>query len=219
MRQITPDVHVAEAPQRFMGLEVGTRMTVLSLKGGLLVHSPIAIDPAAIAHLGEPRWVIAPNLLHHLYVGPWAESGMEAWAPDGLQEKREDLSFTGVLRQGDPHPFGDEIEVLPTRSFSLTNELVLLHKPSKTLLVSDLVYNFPSSAPWTTRVAMRCMCGYPGCSTSLLERFGMNHKIAKEELSVIAGWDFDRIIMAHGEVLERGGNKALRDAFAWLGAL
>lgn len=216
MRQIAPAVHVAEAPQRFMGLEVGTRMTVLALEGGLLVHSPIDLDPETIAHLGEPRWVLAPNLLHHLYVGPWADAGMEAWAPSGLPEKRSDLSFAGVLEKPGSHPFGDEIEVLPTRSFSLTHELVLLHKPSKTLLVSDLVYNFSASAPWTTRAAMRCLCGYPGCSTSLLERFGMNHEIAREELSIIANWDFDRIIMAHGEVLEVGGKQALRKAFKWL---
>jgi hypothetical protein len=29
-------------------------------------------------------------------------------------------------------------------------------------------------------------------------------------------WDFDRIVLAHGDVVERGGREALHDAFAWL---
>ena len=219
MRQIAPNVHVAEAQQRFMGIEVGARMTVLELEGGLLIHSPIAIDPKEVAKLGEPRWVIAPNLLHHLYIGPWIEAGVEAWAPTGLPEKREDLSFDGVLKPGDASPFGHEVEVLPMTSFAMTNEIALLHRPSKTLLVTDLLYNFPASAPWTTRAAMRCLCGYPGCTTSLIERFGMKHAIAREEIKALADWDFDRIIMAHGDVLETGGKDALREGFRWLGDL
>jgi hypothetical protein len=35
---------------------------------------------AAITPLGEPRWVLAPNLLHHLFVGPWLDAGLEGWA-------------------------------------------------------------------------------------------------------------------------------------------
>ena len=104
-------------------------------------------------------------------------------------------------------------------SFAMTNEIALLHRPSKTLLVTDLLYNFPASAPWTTRAAMRCLCGYPGCTTSLIERFGMKHAIAREEIKALADWDFDRIIMAHGDVLETGGKDALRNGFRWLGDL
>jgi hypothetical protein len=29
-------------------------------------------------------------------------------------------------------------------------------------------------------------------------------------------WDFDRIVIAHGEVLESGGREALRAGYAWL---
>ena len=32
----------------------------------------------------------------------------------------------------------------------------------------------------------------------------------------IVGWDFDRVIVAHGEVLEGGGPEALRRGYAWL---
>ncbi len=215
LREVCSGVHVAEAPQRFYGLEVGARMTVLSLEGGLLVHSPLAMDPGAIAHLGTPRWVLSPNLLHHLYVGPWIDAGLEGWAAPGLSEKRPDVTFHGVVSAG-AHPFGDEIQLLPMTCFTLTNEVVLLHRPSRTLVVTDLVFNFSPTSPWTTRAAMRCACGYPGCKTTLLERVGMRRPELRRELAQIAAWDFDRVIMAHGDIIETGGKEALLDAFSWL---
>jgi hypothetical protein len=39
---------------------------------------------------------------------------------------------------------------------------------------------------------------------------------ARESLERILAWDFDRIVVAHGDVLERGGREALREGYAWL---
>lgn len=216
MRELAPNVFIAEAPQRFLGLEVGARMTVLALEGGLLVHSPIAVDPASVAHLGEPRWVLAPNKLHHLHVGPWVQAGWQAWAAPGLPEKRPDLRFEGVIADG-VHPFGDEIAALTLTCFDLSNEVVLLHRPTGTLIVTDLVFHFGPEAPWATRAAMRCLGGYPGCRTTLLEKATMKREVARREIAAILEWDFDRVILAHGHPVEQGGKAALRQAFAWLG--
>jgi hypothetical protein len=32
----------------------------------------------------------------------------------------------------------------------------------------------------------------------------------------ILAWDFDRVIVTHGEILETGGHARMRDAFAYL---
>ncbi len=49
MKQLHADLWVAEAPLRFLGLEVGARMTVVRLPDGrLLLHSPIAAAPALL---------------------------------------------------------------------------------------------------------------------------------------------------------------------------
>jgi hypothetical protein len=216
VRDVADGVHIVDRPQRYNGIEVGARMTVLQVDGGLLVHSPVDIDPTELEHLGEPRWALAPNLLHHLYVGRWAEAGLQTWAAPGLPEKRSDVDFDGVIDSG-AHPFGDDIEVLSMRAFPMTNEVVVFHRPSRTLVVSDLVFNFDASAPWLTRAAMWCLCGYPGCKTTLLERFGMDREIARREVEQIAEWDFDRLIMAHGQVIATGGKSALLRAFEWAG--
>lgn len=92
----------------------------------------------------------------------------------------------------------------------------MLHRPSKTLVVSDLVFNFGPTAPWITRAAMRGLLGHPGCRTTLIERLGMHRAAARREIATLAEWDFDRIIMAHGEVIEREGRAVLLGAFDWL---
>jgi hypothetical protein len=39
---------------------------------------------------------------------------------------------------------------------------------------------------------------------------------ARGSLERILEWDFERVILTHGEVLERGGPAALRAGYAWL---
>lgn len=215
LRQVTDAVHVIDAPQGFFGLELGTKMTVLDLGGDLLVHSPVAMDPRAIEHLGRPRWVLAPNLFHHLHVGGWADAGLETWGAPGLPDKRDDVKFAGVVEPG-MRPFGDDIDVLTLSCFPLSNEVVLLHKPSRTLVATDLFFNIQPNAPWATRVAMWFAGGYPGPRTTVLERFGMKRELARKDIATIAAWDFDRVIMSHGAILETGGKEAMLQAFRWL---
>ncbi len=215
LREIAPGLHVAEAPQRFAGMQIGTRMTVIELGDGLFVHSPLDAAPERVAHVGEPRWVLAPSLYHHLYAGRWAAAGLDLWGAPGLPKKREDLAFHGVI-EGECSPFGSDLVLLPLRCLPITNEVVVLHRPSRTLIVSDLVFNLPPSTPWGTRAMMRCLCGYPGFRATLLERVMMKRPRGREELATIADWDFDRMIMAHGDIVERGGKDALVAAYRWL---
>jgi hypothetical protein len=216
MRTLGDGVHVLEAPQRFYGLEVGARMTVLETDDGVLVHSPLGVAPDALGGLGRPRWVVAPNRLHHLYVGPWIDAGCEGWAAPGLPEKRPDVSFAGVLDEG-VQPFGADVQVIPLQCFPFTREVVLLHRPSRTLVVTDLVFHFTPRDPWWTRAAMTCALAYPGCCTSVIERVGFRRDVARREMAMLASLDFDRLIMAHGEVIETGGKEAFRAAMGWLG--
>ncbi len=217
LRTLAAGVHVLEAQQRFQGLEVGARMTVLETNAGVLVHGPLNVPGSALGALGAPRWVVAPNKLHHLHVGRWMEAGAEAWAAPGLAEKRPDLRFAGCLDSPDS-PFGEDIGVFPLRCFRMTNEVVLLHRPSRTLVVTDLVFNFAPTAPWATRAVMAGLGGYPGCRTTLLERLGFDRAVARPQIAELLSLDFDRLVLSHGEVIETGGRAALAEALGWLGA-
>lgn len=216
MRRLAEGVHVFEVPQTFYGLQLGARMTVLDTGDGLLAISPVDAEPEAYPYLRDVRWALSPNLFHHLYAGSWIERGVETWACRGLPEKRPDLAFAGTISPG-AAPFGAQIWLLPLACLEATNEVVVLHRPSGTLVVTDLLFHLPPSAPWLTRQAFRLVGAYPGCRTSVLERFGINREVARAELRQILAEDWDRLVMAHGEVIETGGKAALRGAFDWLG--
>src|SRR6185312_5172313 len=90
-----------------MGLRIGTRMTVVRLKGGgLLLHSPVRRTPeleAEVASLGEVRHVACPNDYHHLFAVDWAAAHPKAlvFGPPELAQKRPDVTFHGT-REGHP---------------------------------------------------------------------------------------------------------------------
>src|SRR5262245_57597066 len=86
-----------------LGFRFPARMTVLPLGGGqLALVSPILIDDAcaaALARLGQVRYLIAPNLLHHLYLPAAHQRYPEAQvlAPAGLARKRPELRIDATL--------------------------------------------------------------------------------------------------------------------------
>lgn len=216
--QLAQDLFVVSAPLRFLGVELGCRMTVLRVEGQLLLHSPIALQPAELEGLGEPRWVLAPNKFHHMFAGAWLERGLEGFAAPGLEKKRPELKFEHQVTEP-VEVGGGAVRLIPLRSLPLVNEVALLHKPSRTLVLTDLVFNLSPRAPWLTRAAMRAAWATPGCRCSLLERVFMNRAAARDDLRGLLELDFDRLVMSHGEVLETGGREALRGAYRWLGEL
>jgi hypothetical protein len=221
--QLAPDLWIAERPQRFYGLEVGTRMTVIRLAdGSLLLHSPVALDPALRSELdalGPVRHAVAPNRVHHLYAGDVAAvyPGVRLWVAPGLEHKRPDLAFAGVLGDEAPAPWKGELEQTFFRGRPYENEVVFLHRASRTLLLCDLAFHFgPSTAP-ATRLLMRLLRSYGRFGPSKLDPLLIrDRRAARQSLERILGWDFDRIVIAHGDVLERGGRQALREGYAWL---
>jgi hypothetical protein len=212
---LTENVWIAQRNQRYHGVEVGTRMTVLRLKDGVLLHSPIDAAFEAVESLGPVRWALGPNLLHHLYLAPWAARGVALWGAPGLDQKRKDLRFEGLIEE-ECEPFGPEVLVIPLRCFAMTREVVLHHRPSGTLVVTDLFFNFGAEAPWFTRWVMRLLGGFPGPGVTVLEKVGMKRDIARREVTRLLELDFDRVILAHGALVPSGGRQVLRDAFRWL---
>ena len=70
--KLVEGLHVLDVPFRAGGLELGGRMTVIRLPdGGLWIHSPVRFEPAhraAVDALGPVRFLVAPNLMHHLHI-------------------------------------------------------------------------------------------------------------------------------------------------------
>jgi hypothetical protein len=223
LRPLAPDLWVAERPQRFFGLEVGTRMTVIRLAdGSLLLHSPVALDAGLrreLDALGPVRFAVAPNRVHHLYAGRVAEAYPQArlWIGPGLEKKRPDLVFAGLLGDEAPAEWRGQLDQVFFRGRPYENEVVFFHRASRTLILCDLAFNFGPRAAAPTRLLMRLLRSYGSFGPSKLDPLLIrDRRAARESLERILAFDFDRVVIAHGDVLESGGHEALRRGYAWL---
>jgi len=222
LTKIDDGLWTADAPHLFFGLHIGTRMTVVKLRGGgLLLHSPIELlGPlrAEVDALGPVRHIVCPNVYHHMYAGPWADAYPEAilHGPDGLAQKRPDLktprSLSATLH---PDLEGDLIPV-PIDG-CLMRETLFVHPRSRTLISSDLVENFETSDHLPTRLYLKIggVHGKIGWSR-LLRVLYRDHAAARASLERLLSHDFDRTILSHGRIVESGSKEAIRGAFTWL---
>ncbi|WP_427158335.1 DUF4336 domain-containing protein [Aliinostoc sp. HNIBRCY26] len=152
---------------------VPIRMTVIKLDaGGLLVYAPVAATSECIklvkdlvARHGEVKYIILPTssgLEHKVFVGPFARCFPQAQvfiAPHqwsfpwnmplswlGFPQKRTQI----LPEDSSQAPFGDELDYaildinLGGGAFV---EVAMLHKRSRTLLVTDTVLSIPEDPP------------------------------------------------------------------------
>jgi len=224
MRALDENLWIVEREQRFYGLPVGTRMTVVRLADGiLLLHAPVSLDAdlrRALDALGPVRQAVAPNRVHHLYAGEVARHypGTRLWVAPGLERKRPDLEIAGVLDDEAPPEWRGQLDQVFFRGRPYENEVAFFHRASRTLLLCDLAFNFGPKAHPATRLLMRLIRSYGRFGPSRLDPLLIrDRRAARESLERILAWDFDRVVMAHGDdVVERGGREALREGYAWL---
>lgn len=226
--QTAPDLWTITQPLRFLGVEVGSRMTLLRLPSGSLVMiSPIKLSrelQGAIAQLGQVAHIIAPNLFHHLSLEAATQAFPEAkvWGVPGLSKKCPEVNFNELLDQ--PGSFEGVLDYLPFQGFAalfpsgikLLGEVVFCHHPSRSLIITDTAYNFGSADPFTTRLVTRVLGSYGSLKPSFAERFGTRDKVAvAASVQQVLGWEFDRVVMAHGAIVEGGGKAQFKAGYIW----
>lgn len=224
LRALDRDLWTLDQSLRVGGLDLGARSCVVRLAdGSVVVHAPgpgTAARKTEIEKLGPVRALIAPNLLHHLFLADASRAFPEArvFAVPGLREKLPALRIDEVLGGKPPSLWQDELAQLFVEGAPALGEVVFLHRASRTLLCLDLCFNVRRSPSLFTRLFMRANGAWDHFGPSRIFRYAMLKDARRLRASVdrILDWDFDRVTVAHGDVLERGGRKALREAFAWL---
>lgn len=219
---VADDLWVDTRPLRFWGVETGTRMTVVRLRGGgLVVHSPVGLDARtreAVDALGPVEAIIAPSLFHHLRVGEWSTAypdAMVACCP-GLEKKRPDLRWDRILGDEPRAPWRGELDQVHFGARSLENEVVFYHPRSKTLICADAIFNLSVHPSRVTRCVAWILGNKKPGATHLERILIRDRQAAREQVDRMLAWDFDRVILAHGGLIETDGRDVLRRAYAWL---
>jgi hypothetical protein len=205
------------------GFRYPTRMAVVRLaSGGLWVWSPVALTPplrAAVEALGEVTFIIAPNSLHDLHIGEWRSAYPQArlHAAPGLRGHTPDAILTDVA----PPDWAADLDQALMAGNAITTEVVFFHRPSATVLFTDLIQQFPPGwfRGWRALVArLDLMTQIEPAVPRKFRLAFTDRKAARAALARILAWPADKVVMAHGTPVTHGGAAFLARAFAFLAA-
>jgi hypothetical protein len=216
-------VWLASEPVRIVGMKLSATMAVVELPGSqLLLFSPVrmtAARRAAVEALGTVAHLYAPNTFHHVWAGAWAEAfpGARVHGPLALRAKRPDLRIDRAHDQEPPGELAESFDELHIDGF-LLEESVLIHRPSRTLLVADLVHNIGRPPGLWTAAYSRAMGFYDRVAISRAIRWTAftDSAAARRSLDRLASSSFERLVVGHGLPLEQGAREAVVGAYQWL---
>lgn len=204
------------------------RMTVIRLADGeIVLHSPCPITEALadeIRALGPVAHIIAPGNFHHLHVASAQAAFPTArtWLCPGVEKKQPALKYDGLLGDEAPAAWAGEIDQVLVAGGRIMREVAMCHRASRTLILVDLIENFSDSTPniggalkFWFKYVMR-MWDRPKPAPEY--QFGWSdRRAAATSLRRILAWNFDRIVLSHGDLIERDTHEVA--ARAWSGLI
>lgn len=209
LASIAPDVWGVDTAARFPGgVAMDLRMTVVRLSdGGLWLHSPVPIDDALaaqLAALGPVRHLVAPSRLHHLHMAAAQRRYPQAatWLAPTLPAKRPDLRHDGLVTDADA-PWRSAFDVLAIDGIPWMGEVVFLHRPSATLLVTDLFFHLAQAQNRVSKVVFSLygILGKP-VQSPLVRLATRDTTAAAASARALLAWPFERAVPAHGAVVQ-----------------
>jgi hypothetical protein len=215
VEQIAENVWTLDFQKKLLGVEIGRVVTLLRLRDGrLVIHSTAPFTPddlAQIHSLGEPAWLLDVTRFHDSFAtqGRAAFPTIPYLVPEGFANA-EKLSATSL--DAAPLEWEGELRVRRIDGMPKVQEHAVLHVPSRTLIVADLMFNFPESASWWTKLFARRVMKLPNLSgMSPFFRSMIRDRAAfHQSLNEIFTWDFDRIIVGHGERISAAAKQHLQ---------
>lgn len=236
-------------------VEVSTSniFTVKLQSGSLAVFSPVALTPtvktkiSTLSPTSNVSYLIAPDIEHHIFLSQWAAAFPSAHiiAPDGLAEKRATMNntdksvtvlpFSTIFKKEGKESikvsseFDAEFEYEYVDSHP-NKELVFFHKPSKTLIEADLLFNLPATEQYsktgidaTTGWATKIFAGLQNTKgTAIWQKrmlwyvFSSGDRPAfNKSIQRINSWGFENIIPCHGDSILGDGKGLFEKVFSW----
>ena len=219
--QIDRNIWTVESVQRFLGVDFGGRMTVIRLSSGdLFLHSPVKLDDSLASELealGDVRYLVAPNKFHHLHLADYISKYpcAQLWGAPGLAKKRGDIDFTGELDSASNRLWPGEIEYVLFEGVPFINEVVFYHPLSRTVMFTDLIFNYSTNESIGVKVYawIDGVYGKPDLSR-LIKYMVRDREKARDSIRKILSWDFDRVSCTHRDIVTTGGKKIISAALS-----
>jgi hypothetical protein len=253
IRKLTDEITTLSVPfKRFGKFQIGGRATLIRLpSGSVAVFSPVSLTDdvrKTVKEMGELKYIVAPDLEHHMFIHPWYQAYPNArvLAPKGLAAKRQKQNNPEVpIAVEFDAPIPNSVSVDPEfdAAFDSTvvaahpnKELVFNHRASGTLVEADLLFNLPATEQ-NSRMPGGLYGAEAGGGNAWTKVFSSVMHTQGEALwpkrfiwyllsrrdrpgfskcvNDISQWKFDRIVPAHGDVVETGGKALFEKMFSW----
>ncbi|MEQ8747075.1 DUF4336 domain-containing protein [Pyruvatibacter sp.] len=202
-----------------------TRMTVVRLEsGGLWIHSPIAPTQERlhfVNELGPVGHLVAPNKIHSRGIEPWKAHypSAKVWASPGFSMRHPNIAIDEVLKNGVETDWSGEISHCVVDGHAVLDEVVFLHKPSRTLIITDFIQKHEAAREsWFWR-GVKSVAGIlgNGGGVPLDVKLSIRDKAAfRRSIGTILKWDFENLVLAHGQCLRGGAKKDVSLSFSWI---
>ncbi|GAA5916282.1 uncharacterized protein JCM6883_001443 [Sporobolomyces salmoneus] len=239
IRKLDEAVTIFSVPFKRMGLvPFGGRSTAIKLKSGnvwLAASHPLCPDTlSTITSLGPVKHIVMFDAEHGMFTESYHKAFPEAklyfppsatkkWKSKGLLSETSTNVFTYGEGKGDPFEVDTKGEIKSAHftKAHVNEDIAFYHAPTKTMIEADLLMNLPpheqysktsqrSSIPFLDHVT-------PGSGVQqkmLWYLISKNKQEMSRAAKEVAGWDFDRVIPCHGDVIEPNGKKAWLDTYA-----
>lgn len=203
-------------------MKLPVRSVVIKANKGVILISPIKFTSdqlQQILELGEVTDIVSPSLIHSLFLHKAIKRFPNAtvWAPPGMREKFPIEKFPKMridkTLTKNPWPYEDQIQIQLIEGAPKATEVAFFCKELKTIIVSDLVFNLQHPHGLGANILSRFIGIYKKFAMSRLwNRFIKDKSAFKKSVEGILEWDFDQVIMAHGEVLTENGKHLFKES-------
>lgn len=204
------------------GFAMPTRAAVLTLPGGrVALHSPLQLDDEtarSIDALGEVAVIVAPSRRHWLFAAAAKERyPRAALAVAPSVAEKIGRAVDEVLPASGSMVSAPELAVRRVDGAASADEHVIFHAASRSLLVSDLVFNVHEGGNVGMRVVFRAVGAWGRLAQSRAWRLMVDDRAAAgRSVEDVLAWDLERVVVGHGEVVQDDARERLATALAWM---
>lgn len=231
LNEFAKDVFILEGPSvPFFGLPYPTRSVIIRLKSGdgCFVWSPTELEDEAAKEIeekaGRVLFIVAPNKIHHIFLGQWAKRYPDAkvLAAPGLKGRNvvRDVRIDGELGDNADPSYTDDIDQVIFGGSCFMDEVVFYHKSSRTAIFTDLIQRFPVEEAKGFKGYLLKLDGLVGEKGGTPRDYRLTFLFGKKKARAakekILAWDTERLIIAHGMCASNGAASIVERALSWV---
>jgi hypothetical protein len=209
-----------------MGIWFPTRMTVAVLQdGSLWIESPVSVTYETLTRLtglGPVGYLVANTPRHVWRLESWHDLFPDAqlWAPRAspVTLAHRKVPLTGRLGPRSAKEWAEDFHQVAIEGSPFLEEVWFLHKPSRTLIVGDLIQVHdlsPGSVIGNALKRVGHVAGPDGGTAVDIRATFWDRKALRASLEQVLGLDFHTVVLAHGPCIENDAKAFVERAVAW----